>query len=242
MLRSPGSVPQTGGDFIMADTSNITIITLSQQYGSGGEQIAEKVALKFLWRLIGHEMVAQVAQQLGITHEEAEAYNERTTNFLDQFLFFMQFSTLEAVEAWAKLGITPVAPARQERLYRRALQRIILENARAGEVVMTGHDTQLLLANQPGVLHVRVVAPIEQRVRYAMQCEQLDEKHAYAYIQRKDQQLARYLWLQYRRTADDLPPYDLIIENDIHSIDVESMVEQICEALESKARSLVLIS
>src|ERR1044071_6296610 len=51
-------------------------VTISRQYGSGGGEIAARLASKLRWRLLDHEAVVQVAHQLGISVEDAEQQDE----------------------------------------------------------------------------------------------------------------------------------------------------------------------
>ena len=51
-------------------------ITISRQYGSGGGEIGARLAARLNWGLIDHELVAQVARELGITEQTAQARDE----------------------------------------------------------------------------------------------------------------------------------------------------------------------
>jgi len=53
--------------------SSMRAITISRQYGSGGGEIAARLATRLGWKLIDHEVVVRVAQELGVTEAEAEA-------------------------------------------------------------------------------------------------------------------------------------------------------------------------
>src|SRR5437870_9700775 len=52
-------------------------ITISREYGSGGGEIATRLAQRLGWQLIDHEVVVRVAQKLHVSEEEAEEYDER---------------------------------------------------------------------------------------------------------------------------------------------------------------------
>ena len=218
----------------------INVITVSQQFGSSGSKTAAKLACKLGWRLTDHEIVAQVASRLGITEEEAALYNEHAYSFVDRILLYMQFSTSEAVEAWASQFIMPLSPQYQEHLYQEALRQVIETNARRGNIVIVGHGAQALLANQPNVLHVWIAAPLAERVSAVVQRERLDEADAFALIQQKDRYLARYLQSQYHRDLNDPLLYDLVVNSSY--LDLESQVDLICLALERKAHWLALAS
>ncbi len=47
-------------------------ITISRQYGSGGGEIGARLAQRLNWHLIAHQIVAQVAHELGIPEQQAK--------------------------------------------------------------------------------------------------------------------------------------------------------------------------
>ena len=53
-------------------------ITLSREYGSGGGEIASRLAKRLGWDLIDHAIVERTARELGTSQEEAEAHDEYT--------------------------------------------------------------------------------------------------------------------------------------------------------------------
>lgn len=217
----------------LAKHSRINAITISQQYGSGGNKIAAKLASRLRWQLADHEIITQIAHQLGITEEEAAIYDEHTHSFVDQVLLSMLFSTAEAVQAWASQFAMPISIKKQECLYHETLRQVIDMIVCTGNTVIVGRGVQALLANQPNLLHIRVVAPFAQRVSSVMQPGRLDEAHARACIQQKDRCQAHYLQSQYHRNVNDPLLYDLVVNSGF--LDLESQVDLICLALERKA-------
>ncbi|MDQ2902639.1 MAG: cytidylate kinase-like family protein [Chloroflexota bacterium] len=222
----------------LAERSKISAITISQQYGSGGNKLAAKLAFKLRWRLADYEIIAQVARQLGITEEEAALYDEHTYSFVDRFLLSMMFSTAEAMQAWASQLIMPVSPQMQKRLYHESLHQVIDTFVCTGNTVIVGRGAQVLLANQPDLLHIRVVAPFAQRVSTVMQSERLDEARARVCIQQRDRNQARYLQSQYHRNVNDPLLYDLVVNSGF--LDLEGQIDLICLALEHKAHWAVV--
>jgi len=45
-------------------------VTISREYGSGGGEIARRLATRLGWRLVDHEIIVQLAHKLGISEEE----------------------------------------------------------------------------------------------------------------------------------------------------------------------------
>jgi len=210
-------------------------ITISRQYGSGGGEIATRLAQRLQWQLIDHEIVARVAHELGITEEEVAVHDERTEGTVSQVLNAIRLAAPSFLIAGPVLSVSPAAEAEA---YRGALRQVVETAANSGHTVIVGRGAQVLLAHRRDVLHVRVVAPLQQRIVYVARREDLNEAEAQARIQLKDQNRIRYLQSQHRRHVDDPLLYDLVINTGV--LDLESAVDLIYVALDRKARMLTV--
>lgn len=212
-------------------TPEMSAITISRQYGSGGGEVAAHLAHRLDWQLIDHEIVAQVAHSLGITEEEAVVHDERVEGFITR--------ALNALQAAALVVPASVAPLQQaEAVYNDALRKVVETAADTGHVVIVGRSGQAFLAGRRDVLHVRIVAPLQQRIIYVSRREGLDEAAAESRISSKDRDRARYLQARFGRNVDDPLLYDLIINTAV--LDLDSAVDLITLALERKARKLTV--
>jgi len=62
-----------------SDTINrMSAVTISREYGSGGGEIAARLARRLGWQLIDHEIVERVASEMVKSTQEAEAQDEQT--------------------------------------------------------------------------------------------------------------------------------------------------------------------
>lgn len=212
--------------------NNMRVITLSREYGSGGGEIARRLTERLGWKLIDHEVVVRVAHELGVTEEEADAHDERVEGLASRILASMQLA--------APIGYVDasVVRAADTHSYRDALSKVVTASAENGNVVIVGRGSQMVLAGRRDVLHVRIVAPLEQRIPYVMQREGMDQNTARSRIQVKDHDRMRYLQEEYRRRPDDTALYDLVINTGV--IDLDSAVEIIIFALQRKAARLTV--
>lgn len=212
--------------------SQMRAITISREYGSGGGEIATRLATRLGWQLIDHEVVVRVAHELGISEAEVEAQDERVEGLVSRILTSMQLFEPAALVA----APVPVPMASDTRTYSEALRRVVEGAANTGHVVIVGRGAQFLLANRRDVLHVCVVAPLDLRIAYVMRRESLDRAAACARVQLKDRDRVRYLQAEHHRHPDDPHLYDLVVNTGI--IDLESMVDLITLALARKATRL----
>ncbi len=203
-------------------------ITISREYGSGGGEIAARLVKRLNWLLIDHEVVVRVAQELGISEAEAEAYDERDEGLLSRFL-----TSLQMIQPSILVATPPMPLTMEAHEYNEARRRVIEAAVKTGHVVIVGRGAQALLANRRDVLHVRIVAPLDARITYVMQREGLDQATARNRIQSKDRDRIRYLQAQHHLSPEDPHLYDLVLNTGILSLD--SAIALIKLALEQKA-------
>jgi len=213
-------------------TGGMRAITIARLYGSGGGEVAQRVAKRLGWRLIDHEVIVQVAHELHITEEEAEDLDEHTEGFILRALNSMSLMYPSMVE-----NVPPSpSPATRERLYQSALRRVIELAVEEGQSVIVGRGAGTLLEGRRDVLRTYVIAPLEQRIAYVARREGLDEANARKRIALKDNGRRRYVQSQYHLQPDEPERYDLTINTAILSLDAAS--ELICHALASKGERL----
>ena len=196
--------------------SQMRAITISREYGSGGGEIARRLAKRLGWGLIDHEAVIRVAQELGVSEAEAAVHDEYAEGLVSRIL-----SSMQAVDP-AMYAAGPVSLTKNAQEYHKALEKVVTSAATAGHVVIVGRAAQIILAGQ--------------RVPYVMRREGLDQDAARKRIQSKDRDRVRYLQTQYRYHPQDPHLYDLVLNSNI--IDLDSIVDLINLALERKASQL----
>lgn len=214
--------------------SGMRAITIARLYGSGGGEVASRVAQHLGWKLIDHEVIVRVARELGITHEEAEDRDEHTEGFILRALNSMSLMYPSMVE-----NVPPApSPATRERSYQTALRRVIELAVEEGNAVIVGRGAGSMLVTRPDVLRVYVVAPLEQRIAYVAQREGMDEQNARKRITTKDNDRRRYVQSMYHMEPEDPTHYDLTVNTAVLALD--SAAELICQALAAKATRIAI--
>src|SRR5258706_12562266 len=94
-------------------------ITISREYGSGGGEVATRLARRLGWQLIDHEVVVEVAKALGVSEAEVEARDEYTEGLVSRIL-----SSLQMVEP-IMLVNSATLPVADEKKYRNALYNVV---------------------------------------------------------------------------------------------------------------------
>ena len=210
-------------------------ITISREYGSGGGEVAQRVAQRLGWQLVDHEIVGRVAQTLGVNESEVEAHDEHVEGFVSRLLRSMQRVDPNLT---AGAPVLPVSAEIEQSKYQEALADVVKAAITDGHTVIIGRGSQALLADRRDVLHVRVIAPLPMRIGYVMQREGLSQEEAQRRIQLKDRDRMRYLQQAHNLQSDDPQLYDLVVNSAV--LDIDSIAALIVTALEDKAKRLTV--
>lgn len=134
------------------------VITIAREHGSGGKEIAGKIASAVGWTVLDKQVVDEVARLARISPEEAEAFDERVNPWIVRLVRGLWSG---APEGWSGAAADGVPDA--DRIAR-LTRRVILDAASHGSCVILGRGAQCALHDAPGVFRVFVYAPVPSRL------------------------------------------------------------------------------
>ena len=85
----------------------MAIITISREFGSGGSDVAERVANALGWQLYDNSMVDEVAARLGLTVEEVSAREERLPSLAQRLASAISLTTPAFVPSVSDAATAP---------------------------------------------------------------------------------------------------------------------------------------
>jgi cytidylate kinase len=91
------------------------------------------------------------------------------------------------------------------------IRGVVKEFAGKGDVVLAGSGSQMLLRDTPGVLHVLIVAPTENRIKAIMEQEGVSRKVAEKRVKENDEARSVYHRSHYKADWLDSELYDLVV-------------------------------
>lgn len=119
----------------------------------------------------------------------------------------------------------PPAQAR-EATYLRLTQRVIVELATKGDVVIIGRGSQFLLHGAPRTLHTIIFAPLEHRIEQVMKHYQLERADAKELIERRDYEHNAYQSHYYRGNQNQAYLYHLLIHTGLFTFELAANLIQ----------------
>jgi len=182
------------------------IVTISRQYGSGGSEVAERVANALGWHLYDNAMVDEVARRLGMSTEEVSAREERVPSLPERIATAMALGVPEVMPTVADLATEPS----EERIVA-VTKRVIEEAVQAGPAVLVGRGAQCMLAARADALHVFCYAPAEVLASYVITNFGVSTAEAHRIVAEKNHQREQYVKRYWKRNWRDLANYHLCV-------------------------------
>jgi cytidylate kinase len=182
------------------------IVTISRQYGSGGSEVAERVATALGWHLYDNAMVYEVARRLGMSTEEVSAREERVPSLPERIASAMALGVPEVMPTVADLATEPS----EERIVD-VTKKVIEEAVQAGPAVLVGRGAQCMLAARTDALHVFCYAPPDALVSYVITNLGMSPEDAQRIVAEKDHQREQYVKRYWKRNWRDLANYHLCV-------------------------------
>jgi cytidylate kinase len=184
----------------------MSIITISRGTASGGQALAERVAAKLGWPCLSNEVIVQAAKRYNVPEPELVKAFEKAPTF------------------WEKLTAS-------RRVYLTFVQAAMCEYAEHGNLVYHGHAGHALLPGISHVLKVRLVAPLEYRIRAVMERgSRLDRKGAVRYINQVDEE--RTSRMRYLFEVDWRDPYQYDLVLSLSKLSVDTACDLVIQAVQ----------
>ena len=184
----------------------MAIVTISRQYGSGGSEVAERVARTLGWKLYDNAVIDEVAARLGITPAEVSAREERLPTLSERLASTMSLAVPEVMTT----GEYAVIPPSEERIVD-VTQRVMEDAVRAGPAVIVGRGAQCLLATRSDALHVFCYAPFESLVAYTVKSLGLGAEGARRKVIEMNERRGDYVKRHWKREWRDMSNYHLCV-------------------------------
>jgi hypothetical protein len=182
----------------------IRVVTIAREHGSGGREIAERVALALGWEVLDERIVTAVAQAARVAPGDVGPLDERVESWLDRL----------AKTLWAggPEGFTrPTSDGLDAGQVAALTRRVIEEAASQGSCVIVGRGAQCVLEGRDDVLRVFVHAPVDVRMR-RLSARLPAGADAAREIAEVDRARRAYVRRVYDRVWDDRACYDLMID------------------------------
>jgi cytidylate kinase len=186
----------------------MAIITISRQLGSLGRTIAKLLVEELGYNFLDEESLeAMIGKHEEMNGVSMQKYDEKKPALWDAF-------------------------SSDKYKYLNFIKSTVYEFAQQGNCVILGRGGQCLLKDLPGLLHVRIIAPLETKVERIKQQFNCDNHYAKQIVQHSEHDRAGFHKFFFHIDWEDPKLYDLVINTSL--LTVKTATDLIKQALLSK--------
>jgi cytidylate kinase len=204
---------------ILSEKSKFThgpCITISREVGAGGDAVSERVC-DLLQKKRRYEEVKWTVFDKNLIEKVIEDHNlpEKLSEYLEEDKITEINSMVNEI-----LGLHPPIWI----LINKTAQTI-LQLATMGNVIIVGRGANLITTQMKNVFHIRLVAPLEDRIKHIQNIFDLSRKESIERIKKDDVMRKHYLHQHYHKDIDDKYLYHIIINT--HLLPYDEAAEMI---------------
>jgi len=166
----------------------MSVITISREFGSGGDVVARQVAHALDFHFVDQKFVSTILGQYGYVEFDKEYANLPT--------FWERFDAQREKHRDVMMSM---------------LNRVIRAIAHHGNVVILGRSGFEILGGFSDVLHVRLQAPFPVRVKRIMEEQQITAEQAESAVKQSDKVRIAFVEEFYRVPWNAIHAFDLVI-------------------------------
>ncbi|MCB2156946.1 cytidylate kinase-like family protein [bacterium] len=171
------------------------VVTLSRDYGSGGEDVAHELSMALHVGCFDREILDAIADSAKVDRFLMERLDEQVRGIMD---------------AWAFSIISGKSAFKED--YRRHLVSVILGISQRGGVIV-GRGAHLILWDRKA-FRVRIVGSLDRCAKRVAEKENISQEEAEKKIQHINQERASFIKNLYRHDLSDCSSFDMVLNSD----------------------------
>jgi cytidylate kinase len=193
-------------------------LALSREAGSRGGSIAKRVGIKLGWQVYSQDLLEYLAQEGNLRQEVNENMPPGGADWVE--------AQLDRLLKEQNLSRNPSVLE---------MARVVLSLGAHGEVILLGRGAGCILP-PASTLHVRLVAPLNDRIAYMSQWLRLTVEEAAEQVRKRDQRRAEFISTHFHRQPGDIYHYDLLLNTSL--LGEELCAELIAQAARAKLEAM----
>jgi cytidylate kinase len=137
----------------------VRVITIDREFGSGGAEIARRVAERLNWKLWDQLLTNEVARRMECDCKVVEQHEEKKDPLFYRLAKAFLRGSYEGSLNAPRLNLADTDCIRE------FSEKVVKEAAKEGECVIVGRGSAYYLQNRTDAYHVFVYAPFEEKVQ-----------------------------------------------------------------------------
>jgi len=205
----------------------IKIVTIEREYGSGGGEIAQRLAAQLGWKLWDQVLTEEIARLAECPKAVVAVREERTDP-----LYYRLFKSFLRGSYEGSLNAHKLKLVDSESILK-FTERVVENAAKSGNAVIVGRGAHHFLRNRQDTLRVFLYAPKEAKVRRLL-ARGKSENEAEQLVDSVDQERADFIQKYFGVDWPDRAVYHTMINTAIGDEAVVQMILDVMETLDAR--------
>jgi cytidylate kinase len=237
----------------------MAVVTFNGPIGAGGNEVGFTTSSLLDANYVDRLIFAEAAKRIGSTvaaltqkEEQIVRRRDRFTNFLQTVMersvrsgvggdpYFSPGMEYFPSEEYTDLVEEPVTAAQRlkDQQFIDVTSSVIRDLATAGDVIIIGRGSNVVLKDTPGVLHVGLNAPFDMRMRTIAEREQINQREAERFITDVEKARVAYFRKFFSVSPDDPNLYHMVLN--MSTMGVDTAAELVAHAAKDISRISVV--
>jgi cytidylate kinase len=141
----------------------MAVITISRETATGGRELGRLLAKRLNYQYVDKSLFQDIAEDLNVSESTLVSFEER-----------------RRYEGYDKSSVV-------EEEYIKSLESLLLGTAQKDNVVIIGRAAYFLLNTMKNCYHIRLVAPLDWKKKYALENYKISPERVPEFIEREDE-------------------------------------------------------
>lgn len=190
------------------------VITISREFGARGAALANLIGEKTGFKVWDKNLLEAIADKLGSNQKYLKILDENRRELIEDMVVGFMTNIKTNVDYYRTLN---------------SVVRTIEEN---GNAVIVGRGANYI-CKKPESFHVRVVCPLEKRIREYSQRENITAEEAESIIHKIDKERSEFVRYYFKKNVSQSSDYDLLLNSGTFGL--QEMMQIFIEAYEQKS-------
>ena len=140
----------------------MAVITITREMATGGRELGRLLAKRLDYQYVDKSLFQNIAKDLNVSERTLESFekSKRIIGYDERVV--------------------------DEEEYQKSLKNVILRTAREDKVVIIGRAAYCFLKNMKNCYHIRLVAPMDWKKKYALENYKISPDRVQGFIEEKD--------------------------------------------------------
>jgi cytidylate kinase len=158
----------------------MAVISVYKSFATGGRELGRVLAKKLGYQYVDKSLFQEVAEALHVSEGTLESFEKsRQYRISNVFSNLFSRSYIQRIVGYDKSVV-------EEKEYQNSLERLVLSIAEEGNAVIIGRASHYFLRDKKNCFRFRLIAPMEFRLRYAVDKHGVSPDQVQNVIERRD--------------------------------------------------------